>query len=91
MSAIFFANLAVSDTRLEDLRASVKGVDSTTLAEKMQAHKANSFRGRKPKSKKGDDSFDEGGPMDDVAFSESLPVAVSRFPALPADPNQYSF
>ncbi|CAJ0582075.1 unnamed protein product, partial [Mesorhabditis spiculigera] len=41
------------DHKLDKMKASVLGVDPATLMEKINAHKANSTRGRRPKKKDG--------------------------------------
>lgn len=41
--------LIIADTRLDDMRASVQGVANEELNAKLNAHKMNSTRGRKPK------------------------------------------
>ncbi|GMT10218.1 hypothetical protein PFISCL1PPCAC_1515, partial [Pristionchus fissidentatus] len=43
------AELEKGDTRLDDMRASVQGVANEELNAKLNAHKMNSTRGRKPK------------------------------------------
>ncbi|KHJ86962.1 hypothetical protein OESDEN_13273 [Oesophagostomum dentatum] len=48
--------MAEWDRKLESMRASVLGMSRVEMIERLNAHKMNSTRGRKPRGKKSDES-----------------------------------
>ncbi|PAV70724.1 hypothetical protein WR25_05361 isoform A [Diploscapter pachys] len=62
------------DRKLESMKASAQGITKNDLIEKLNAHKLNSTRGRKPRSRKGtkEESLDDIGGMNIQESEQSM-------------------